>query len=71
MCGDVPIEVSALYSWFDGFVIHKLVGLAINGSDAHEVSPRVRKEYNAIVPLIGFKIWMENFQGGHFSLLYT
>ena len=56
MCGDVPIEVSTLYSWFDGFVIHKLVGLAINGSDAHEVSPRVRKEYNAIVPLSGFKI---------------
>ena len=30
---------STLYSWSDGFVIHKLVGLAINGSDAQEVSP--------------------------------
>jgi hypothetical protein len=52
-------------------VIHKLVGLAINGSDAQEVSPRVRKEYNAIVPFSGFKIWMENSQGEHFSLLYA
>ena len=30
---------STLYSWSDGFVIHKLVGLAINGSVAQEVSP--------------------------------